>query len=81
LKLELFQLHGIGDPRELSLQSRTKDNAVHVGHSLPLVLSKEPSKFLLVNLALSLSNNLLTALAHMEMKDAMEDSWTKHSNT
>ena len=67
--------------RELSLQLKTKDNAVHAGLSPPLELLKELNSLKLENLLHILSNNSLIAHHHSETTVAMEVLWTMHSNT
>lgn len=62
----------IGLPKVLSLELKTKDNAVHAGLSVLLeFLNVWPNKK--DKLSVSLNNNSLTALEAMEIKDAMED--------
>jgi hypothetical protein len=57
LKMELT-----GKPEVLLLQSKTKDNVVHVGLSPPLVLLKVLNSLKLVLLPVYLNNNLSIVL-------------------
>ena len=53
----------------------------HAGHSPPQVQLKELNSLQLENSTHTLNNNSLTVQPHLEMKVAMEDLWTKLSNT
>lgn len=70
----------IGLHKEKLLMLRIKDNAVHAGHSLLLLLLKAVSS-LLAKTSFSLNNNLLIAQEPMETKGAVEVGWTLPSNT
>jgi len=66
---------------EVNWVTKGADNAVHAGLSLPLVLLKVLNSSPLVLSNPTLSNNLLTAHPHSEMRVAMVVSWTLLSNT
>lgn len=71
----------IGDKKELLAQLKTKDNAVHVGHSLLQETQKVSQPYSVVDYKLSLNNNQLIVQVLMETKDATEDGWIMPSNT
>ena len=66
-----------------SLELRTKDSAVHAGHSLLLAQSKVPTQSKLAVSSHSLNNNLLIvpSLEDMETLDVQVVLWTAPSNT
>ena len=81
LILENSLILSTGELKEPSLQLKTKDNVDHAGLSPPLVLLKEQNSLPLENLLHTLNNNSLIAHHPSEMKVAMEDLWTRLSNT
>jgi len=81
LILKISLILSTGELKEPSLQLKTKDNVDHAGLSPPLVPLKELNSLKLENLLHTLNNNSLIAHHPSEMKVAMEDLWTKLSNT
>ena len=81
LILKISLILSTGELKEPSLQLKTKDNVDHAGLSPPLVPLKELNSLPLENLLHTLNNNSLIAHHPSEMKVAMEDLWTKLSNT
>jgi len=74
--LKTSQLLLIGELKVLLMPSKTKDNVVLVGLSLPLLLWKLLGKSSLKPLKYSLNNNLLTVPKTVVTPDVMEVSWT-----
>ena len=81
LILKISLILSTGELKEPSLQLKTKDNVDHAGLSPPLVPLKELNSLKLENLLPTQNNNSLIAQHPSEMKVAMEDLWTKLSNT
>lgn len=78
--LKISQLLLIGEKKELSLRSRTKECADPAGLSLQLAPWKEDTRLPVTTLLSSLSNNSLTVHQLKETKDVVEDSWMMLSN-
>jgi len=76
-----MQVQSTGPQRVQLLQLRTKETAVHAGHSPPPEPSNLPSSLLVRDSPTFLNHNWLTALHHMETMDATEDGWTTPSST
>lgn len=78
---ELLANQLIGKPEVWLPESKTKNNVVDAGPS-PLLDVSDPEELLLdTHLLITLSNNSLIALDHMETMVAVVESWNLLSNT